>query len=119
MANGPTNSQGQFNSATHEANDGMKRMGDDASRAKDHAVEFGKDVAHTAKSGAAAVKQEVTRGLSHAKDEVMDGVSKVKESGADAVDAVSDFVAHRPMTSIGIALGVGMVLGTLIGCRRS
>lgn len=89
----------------HEFKDGMRNVGDDAIKLKDDVVGLGRDVADAARSGVAAAKDEVTHGIRVA-----------REQGQKAAETVSDFVTDRPLTSIGVAVGVGVLVGMFL-CR--
>ena len=67
--------------------------------------------------GAAEMRVRVQETLRKARDSLADAqevaLAKAKEAGSVA----DDYVHDRPWTSIGIAAGVGLVVGLLIGRR--
>lgn len=111
MANtstGSYNPSGSHN-ASSDGIDSLKKnfnsMGEHASHLKDDVAMLGRDVADTAKAGMSAAKEQVNKGLEYS-----------KEKGEQSVKAAHDFVVDRPLTSIAIAAGVGLVVGMLM-CR--
>lgn len=83
----------------------LNTLSEHASHLKDDVAVLGRDVADTAKAGMTAAKEQVNKGLDYS-----------KEKGEQSVKAAHDFILHRPLTSIAIAAGVGLVLGMLM-CR--
>lgn len=78
--------------------DNVRRLGEDVHQLK-------QDLAGTARSGAAA-----------ARDTIKQGLSTAKEKGAEATDAVRGHITEHPLAAVGIAAGVGFLLGMLV-CR--
>ncbi|MGH7133631.1 MAG: DUF883 family protein [Phycisphaerales bacterium] len=81
--------------------DNVRRLGDDVQQLK-------QDLAGTARSGAAA-----------AKDTLKQGLSTAKEKGAEATEAVRGHITSNPFAAVGIAAGVGFLLGMLVSRSRS
>jgi ElaB/YqjD/DUF883 family membrane-anchored ribosome-binding protein len=52
---------------------------------------------------------------STARDAAEDTVERVKAEGEAWVDSLSDYVANRPLTSIGIAAAIGFIFAKLRG----
>ncbi len=71
-------------------------------------------VAHDAAEVARAGASELRDGASHAVDVAKDKLDDAAELAAEASKSLKDVVAKHPIASIGIAAGVGMVLGMLI-----
>jgi len=95
-------------SETQSFKSNVQGLGDDLGHVKDDIVGLGHDVAHTARSGVAAARA----GASHA-------VDAVRERGDEAVEALKHQVSSRPLVSLGVALGAGVVLGMLLFRPRS
>jgi len=68
------------------------------------------DAADVARAGAS----ELRDGASHAVDVAKDKLDDAAELAAEASKSFKDVVARHPIASIGIAAGVGIVLGMLI-----
>jgi len=83
--------------------EGLQQVGEDAERIKEDISAMGHTIAKTARTGAAA-----------AKEGVKEGVEKARERGEMLVESLSDRVVQRPLTSLAIAAGAGVVLGLLI-----
>lgn len=85
--------------------DNVSRMGDNVQQIKEDFSGLAKSAGATAKSGVAA-----------AKDTIQQGLSTAKEKGAQATEAVRDHITEHPLAAVGIAAGVGFLLGMLV-CR--
>lgn len=54
------------------------------------------------------------------KDQAQDAIGQVKDRAGDTYDEVEAYVREQPLTALGIAVGVGLVLGLLLhGGRRT
>ena len=78
----------------------LKALRDDFLALKDHGME-----------GARAAAKRTGRYVS-------DAAHRVSEYGRDARDQVEGQIVDRPFTSVGVALGVGLLMGALIGRMR-
>lgn len=76
-----------------------------------------KESATSAGEKAAELRQRLAERLSMAKDKLYDLEEKVVERTKQAATATDDFVHEQPWKAIGIAAGVGLILGLLIGRR--
>ena len=65
----------------------------------------------------AAVREKVQRGLEQAKVKLVELEGKAVEQGKAAARATDTYVHDNPWKSVGIAAGVGFLLGLLIGRR--
>lgn len=93
---------------SHEAQrlkDDLQGVGDRVGQVKEQIVGLGHDVAGAARSGVAAAKQSISS-----------GVDMAREQGEDAMDSLNDQIRAKPLTSVGIALGVGVLIG-MVMCR--
>lgn|GEM_PF-1070454 len=64
---------------------------------------LGKDMASAARVGASA-----------AKDHVRSAMDSAKEQGEDAAKKVKESIEERPLTSVAIAFGAGILLGVML-----
>lgn len=78
----------------------------DLSQLRDDLAVTGRDIASAAQAG-----------VSDAREAVVNHMQSAKDRGSDLVDALIERVEERPLASLAIALGTGMVLGML--WRRS
>jgi ElaB/YqjD/DUF883 family membrane-anchored ribosome-binding protein len=76
---------------------------DDIGRLRDEASNVARNAVGTARSSVMEVK-----------DKVAGAVDTVRERGQAAADSLAEQIQDRPLTSVGIALGVGLVLGALL-----
>lgn len=75
-----------------------------------------RSVAHDAADVARAGAGELREGASRAVDAAKEKLDDATEMAMEASQSLKNVVAKHPLASIGIAAGVGMVLGMLI-CR--
>ncbi len=92
----------------HDFKDGVQKLGERAGEVKDNLAGMARDAGSTAKAGA----QEVSKGI---KETVEAG----RKSAAQAVEGLTDRISENPLTTIGVALGVGIVIGFLIRRPRA
>lgn len=102
-----TDSINQYKSAAkHDGQrlkDGLQAVSDSVGHVRDEVVSVGRGVAETARGGIEAAKSEVSK-----------TVHAAQERGEQAISAVNDQVTSRPLTSLGVALGVGILLGMFV-----
>lgn len=87
---------------------GMQRVGQDVRKLKDDISELAKDTGAAAQSGIGVAKD----GLRHS-------LESAKEQGTRAVDSLREQVVSNPLASIGIAAGVGFLVGIALFRPRS
>jgi len=63
---------------------------------------------------AAELREKATATIMSASEKLADLQSVAREKSKAAVEATDDFVHERPWTAIGIAAGVGFLLGLLV-----
>lgn len=80
--------------------DGVHKLGERVGEMKDNLSGFTHDAASTARAGV----QEVSRGVRRT-------VDSGRKTAADVVDGLSEQVSARPLTTIGVAVGVGFLIG--------
>ena len=68
--------------------------------------------------GIQALKDELARISEQVQSKVVDGADFVKQQASEAADNAKDVVRGNPLPAVGVALGVGLVLGLLIPRRR-
>lgn len=79
--------------------DGMGQLKDDASNMAKTAVK-------TAQAGMTEVKETARRSLTAA-----------KRTGTEHLEAIADKVSDRPLTSLALAVGVGVLIGMVMSRR--
>jgi ElaB/YqjD/DUF883 family membrane-anchored ribosome-binding protein len=70
-----------------------------------------------ASGNVAELRERVKATLSRAKTGVMDAQAQVVDSAKAAAKATDGYVQENPWQSVGVAAGVGLLLGLLIGRR--
>ena len=73
------------------------------------------DAAKLMRDGAAGIHDGADRAMTQAEDKLHD----VERAGAEGVASLKCAVAKNPMASLGIAAGVGLVIGLLVFRPRS
>jgi len=64
------------------------------------------------------VRNEVKREVKAVSDKAGEFVQRGKEAAVDAGERMTDCVRERPLTSVAVAAGVGLLVGLMLG-RRS
>lgn len=105
MATVPVTEEKGFKHDLHRLGEGV-----DALKADGRALAQG--TADAARSGVAEIQQ----GAKHAVDVAKDKFDDAKHAAGDAADSLKDVIARHPMSSIGIAAGVGLLIGMAM-CR--
>jgi len=83
----------------------------DLSNLKKTAVDAAKDIGSTATAHAKTAQSHLQDLASHAQEEGGQQLDQVKVSMNDLGDKFRDYVASRPLASLGVALAVGFLLG--------
>lgn len=65
----------------------------------------------------AELRARMQERMAKAKDELSDLQSAAVDQARDAARATDHFVHDRPWTAVGVAVGVGLIAGLLIGRR--
>lgn len=73
--------------------------------------------AHDANSGVAQVREKARATLARAKDGLLEAQDAVIDRAKAAAKATDGYVHENPWKSVGLAAGVGLLLGMLIGRR--
>lgn len=76
----------------------------------------GLDAAH---SGAAELRQNAQHAVEVAREKAHENYEKAKESVTHAAHSMKDVITHNPIASIGIAAGVGLLLGLIVSRSRN
>ena len=95
-------------SGEHGLKDNVARLGENVQQFKEDFSGLAKTASSTAKSGVAAAKDTLKQGLDAARDK-----------GAEATEAVRGQITSNPFAAVGIAAGVGFLLGMLVSRSRS
>ena len=88
----------------------------DLTNLKKTAIDAAKDMGSTASVHARKAQGNLQDLASHAQEESGEHLDRVKEGLTDLGNQVRDYVVARPFASIGAALALGFLVGTL---RRS
>lgn len=77
-------------------------------------AELKKDMSKLADAATKAVRREVRS----AKEQLVDARHSLEERAQGSIETVTENVRERPFASIGLAAGVGLVIGLLLSARR-
>lgn len=97
-----------FNKDIHRLGQGMETLRTDVASLAHGAVD-------AVKSGAT----EVRHGAHDAMDAAKHKLEEARHSAGEAADSLKGLVSRNPMASLGIAAGVGLVLGLIVFRPRS
>lgn len=76
-----------------------------------------KATANSADQDVRALSERLRQRLSAARERLVDAEHAVLEKGRQIARTTDDYVHENPWTSIGIAAGVGLLLGIVVGRR--
>lgn len=68
--------------------------------------------------GQSQMGQSMSEGYEQARQAMGETVEQVRERGDELIETLSDYVATRPMTSLGIAAAIGYFMGRMGGSRH-
>ncbi len=88
--------------------DDIQRVGQDVTQIKKDISTLAKDASGAAHTGLGVAKESLTHSLEVA-----------KEQGDKAVETLRDTVVKHPLTSVGVAAGVGLLVGIVLFRPRS
>jgi ElaB/YqjD/DUF883 family membrane-anchored ribosome-binding protein len=83
----------------------------DIENLKQTTLEAAKDIGNTASVHAQKARTQVRELASHAKEETLDQLNRAQGSFSEILDSVQNYISARPLASIAVAFGVGLVLG--------
>jgi ElaB/YqjD/DUF883 family membrane-anchored ribosome-binding protein len=86
---------------------------------KDTALDASRDLGKTALDHAGRAKSQLTKFASDAKSDAMDQLDQVRGSAAEVMDTALEYVSARPLASLGIVLGVGVLIGLAFRTRKN
>lgn len=98
-----TQTQSQDHKQVQDFKDGVQKLGHRAGDVKESLSEMARDAASTAKAGAQEASKRVEQ-----------TVEAGKKGAAQAIESLTDHISENPLKTIGIALGVGLVIGFLM-----
>ena len=93
----------------------MSRLGQGVDTVRTDVSTLAHGAVDAARSGVAELRQGAQNAVNTARDKYEDA----KEVTADAAASVKDLITRNPVASVGIAAGVGLLLGLILGRHRS
>lgn len=119
MANTPTSDGTTFKTDSRNVGLGVDALKADAAytarAAADAAHSGASELRQTAQHAVAAAKEK----FGDAKDMMLDQLEHAKKAASDAADSMKRIISRNPMTSVGIAVGVGFLVGMLVARSRN
>jgi len=85
---------------THEFSNGVQALGEGVLELKDNITDLGHGAVDTMRAGVHEAKATVAR-----------TAKALRGKGEEASEALRAGIAERPLTSVGIAVGIGFLLG--------
>lgn len=102
------------------------RLGQSMAAVKDDAKALGQSVADAARTGVSELKQGAHHALDAAKDKLHtvgeaahEKFDEAKHAAENAAQSLKHVIAKHPVASIGIAAGIGMLIGLALFRPRS
>lgn len=93
----------------------VQGLGRDIDTLKTDITHMAHDAAHAARSGATELRQGAMNAVESAKDKL----EGAKDSAVEAAASLKDLISKNPVASIGIAAGVGLLIGLVVFRPRS
>lgn len=93
----------------------VQNLGEGIDTLKSDVGGLARTAADAARSGVAELKQGARDAVGTAKDKLDD----VKASAADTAESMMSVIARNPLASVGIAAGVGLLVGLILSRPRS
>lgn len=103
--------------ATTESQVSKEKLAQDLKVVITDAEELLRATAHQAGDKVNAAREKIQESLRIAKGKLADAEGLMVEHTKQAARATDEFVHDKPWTAVGIAAGVGLVIGMLIGRR--
>ena len=89
---------------------------EDLGKLRETAIDAAKDLKSTAAVHAEKARAQFNDLSGHVKEEGTAHLGQVQDSLSDVVNSARQYVLARPLASLGVAIGVGLLLG--LSCRR-
>lgn len=83
----------------------------DLENLKQTTVDAAKDIGSTASVHAQKARAQMGELAGHAREEAIDQVNRAQGGFTEVVASARDYIAARPLASVGVVLGVGIVVG--------
>lgn len=94
-----------------------ERLVSDLQKVIADAEELMQATAHQTEGKVVELRERITENLRNARHKLVDVEISVKEKTKEVARATDDYVHEHPWRAIGMAAGVGLVIGLLIGRR--
>jgi ElaB/YqjD/DUF883 family membrane-anchored ribosome-binding protein len=89
----------------------------DLARARADFADLVRDVMSAGKAEGAEAKAKLESVIQERLDRIGEGLSAVQRAGMRRVEDLQDTIEERPLTSVAVALGVGLLVGAILGRR--
>ena len=97
--------------------DDMEALKADLATLKTDLRAFASDAQYAAKTGAKIARECVGEAAPYAADRGREAVDAAKAKGKEAADAAENTIVEHPFAAVGVAFGVGLLLGALVSRR--
>lgn len=76
-----------------------------------------RDLVEAGKAEGSDAKARIEAAIHDRLDQIGEGLASVQRSGKQRVEDLQDKIEERPLTSVALAFGVGLLLGNIFGRR--
>lgn len=101
-------------SDVHDDIDAIKA---DLAQARADFADLVRDVVSAGKAEGSDAKAKIEAAIHDRLDRIGEGIASVQRSGKKRVEDFQEKIEERPLTSVAIAFGVGLLLGNVFGRR--
>lgn len=102
---------------TSDVHDDIDAIKSDLAQARADFSDLVRDLVSAGKAEGSEAKAKIEAAIHDRLDRIGEGISYVQRAGKRRVEDLQDTIEERPLTSVAIALGVGMLLGVVVGRR--
>lgn len=106
------------NTGTSSFKQDLETLSSQAGVVKHDVSKLAHTAADTVRDGASELRDGAYQAVDSAKVKLSQAADYTKDHAADAAKSARQTVSDHPLTSLGIALGVGIIAGLLIGRPR-
>jgi ElaB/YqjD/DUF883 family membrane-anchored ribosome-binding protein len=112
-----TNKEPTMPKTTQDTLAGKEKLVADLQRVIADAEELMQATAHQTEGKIVELRERISDNLRDARHKLGDAEDAIKEKTREMARATDDYVHENPWSAIGVAAGVGLVVGLLIGRR--
>lgn len=101
----------------HDVRDDIEAIKADLEQARADFADLVRDVVSAGKAEGSDAKAKIEAAIHDRLERIGEGISSVQRMGKHRVEDLQETIEERPITSVAIALGVGLLLGVVFARR--